>query len=329
MDVIFQALIAGLMAGVVAAMVSVGIEVFGGQIGGVLGSTPSTIIPAIIGFWLAIVSSKDQISLLGFQKSQFVIPPAMIINGGFLFIWKFMPGWYRQRFQVLNKNSNLLLLVVSISSFSFWLFTSSITVLTLSKFSPPPSSDDLSLLDGSISIEYCLKDPIQARSFWVAIICWVIHLVLALAVNHSSEATPKSSSKQNLRNNILRGAAAFAAIFGAVLLSSIDPVVGGVVSTFPAIFGTAMISVWLISGPQVSTGAIGPLFLGSLSVPTMCILSAFWIPYLDTKMNTAAALTIGMLSLYFVCVVFISYPTYLYINWRIAKTLQNKNKVAS
>ena len=244
----------------------------------------------------------------------------MIINGGFLYCWKVLPTWYRKKFKALDRSSNCLLFAVALTSFLYWLVSSTIMVLTIAHFSPPLSEKELMGLDGTVSILYCLTSPTQSPPFWIAISGWIIHLVLGLAVNYNSTPTPKSSSKQSWKNNILRGLAAFVAIFGAVLLSSIDPVVGGVVSTFPAIFGTAMVSVWLVSGPQVSGGAIGPLFLGSMSVPTMCILSAFWIPYLDTKVGTSAALAIGMISLYVLCVLFVSFPTYKYIGWRIRVT---------
>ena len=45
----------GLFAGIVAILVTVSIEKFGGLIGGVLGTVPSTIIPAAAGVYLSLI----------------------------------------------------------------------------------------------------------------------------------------------------------------------------------------------------------------------------------------------------------------------------------
>ena len=70
----------GLFAGLVAILVTVAIEKFGGLIGGVLGTIPSTIIPAAAGVY-AIDGEETLVA------SMSVVPLGMLINGMFLGVW--------------------------------------------------------------------------------------------------------------------------------------------------------------------------------------------------------------------------------------------------
>ena len=62
--------------------------------------------------------------------------------------------------------------------------------------------------------------------------------------------------------------AAGIAIGGAVSLARSGlPVASSVDAVFPAIFTIIMVATWLAQGAQVPTGAVGPMMLGTLSVP--------------------------------------------------------------
>ena len=74
----------GVFAGLVAILVTVAIEKFGGFIGGVLGTVPSTIIPAAAG----VYALEGEESL---TASMSVVPIGMLINGMFLGVWIILP----------------------------------------------------------------------------------------------------------------------------------------------------------------------------------------------------------------------------------------------
>ena len=67
-------MIPALFAGLVAIGVTVAIERMGGKKGGLLGTLPSTIIPASIGLYAATPSLTD------FQDAMFMTPAGMFVN---------------------------------------------------------------------------------------------------------------------------------------------------------------------------------------------------------------------------------------------------------
>ena len=76
----------GIFAGLVAIFVTVAIEKFGGFVGGVLGTVPSTIIPAAAG----VYALEGDESL---TASMSVVPIGMLINGVFLGVWIILPKY--------------------------------------------------------------------------------------------------------------------------------------------------------------------------------------------------------------------------------------------
>jgi hypothetical protein len=322
MELLGNAIFSGILAGFVASGVSVGIEIFGGKVGGVLGSTPTTIIPAVAGVWLSITGNQllDQTSVVNFQKSMFVVSTSMLINGGFLYCWKYFPA-YLKAFALFDSKTEWLLAAVTLASYSFWLLTSFTFVYLYNNLIPVDFSN-AEIIDGTnVSAWYIVTSASQSPAFILAVCSLSAHLILGIAGNFYARETPKSTKKQSWRNNLLRGLAAGLSIFIAVLLSSVNSVVGGVASTFPAIFGTAMISVWLTSGTAVSLGAVEPLFFGSLSVSIFSFISAFLIPILDKLMKREIALAVAIFIIYAFCVAFVSVPIYFYLQWRISKSV--------
>ena len=92
-------------AGLVAILVTVSIEKFGGFIGGVLGTVPSTIIPAAAGVY-AIDGGAS------LRSSMSVVPLGMLINGLFLGVWILLPNQIKQE--------KLKLPLTIIASLSTW-----------------------------------------------------------------------------------------------------------------------------------------------------------------------------------------------------------------
>ena len=71
-------------AAFVAIAATVAIERFGGRLGGILGSIPTTIVPASIGMWFI----QDQ-----FEYSMCSVPVGMAVNACFLASWRYVPPY--------------------------------------------------------------------------------------------------------------------------------------------------------------------------------------------------------------------------------------------
>ena len=101
-------LLAALMAGIVATTVTVLIEKYGGVVGGILGTIPTTIIPASIG--MASEGGNDALIV-----SLAIVPAGMLINAIFLSIWALLPDKLPKTW---SQNSSLIF--TSIISLIIW-----------------------------------------------------------------------------------------------------------------------------------------------------------------------------------------------------------------
>ncbi|KAG2387898.1 hypothetical protein C9374_000748 [Naegleria lovaniensis] len=105
----FNSFMSGLFAGVIAILVTVIIEKFGPQIGGVIGTLPTTIVPAAIGF----VIEANKRNLEWEEKKHvlvqqfFVIPWALFCNGLFLLVWKVFPDLFEKLKSLLWKDKKI------------------------------------------------------------------------------------------------------------------------------------------------------------------------------------------------------------------------------
>jgi hypothetical protein len=312
MSFIPSALLSGLFAGIVASLVSVGIEKFGGALGGILGSSPTTLMPAAVGLWITLTNEEySQRTLLEFQKSLLIVCPSLLVTGLFLWCWKIMPNWFAKKFPSLENNTKMLLLVVTIGSYGVWLL-GAVAFVFLSR----ALASEYTSLRAPAVVSYIITDPSQNKIFYLAIAGFLSQLFIGLWGTWSTPPTPKSSARVPLWSNILRGLAAGISIFLAVVLGKVDPMVGGVTSMFPAIFGTAMVSVWLTSGSKVSLGAVEPLILGCVSVNLFAFNFAFILPYFHTFMVPGWDIAAAVVLCYVISVVTICIPSYLFVAWR-------------
>ncbi|KAI8907143.1 hypothetical protein EDD86DRAFT_208857 [Gorgonomyces haynaldii] len=302
MSIWLSASLSGLFSGIVASLASVAIERFGGAVGGVLGSSPTTLIPASIGFW--ITYREDNI--LSFQKSMLIVCPGMLVNAVFLTCWRVGPK-ILTRIPSLEQNHIRLLLAMTAFSYFFWFVAAAILVLILEQIVQPAESMD------PMTVVY---DPRQNVIFYLAVVSLVVQIGWGLFGTFHIKPTPKADKKTGFLMNVCRGIAAGVAIFLCILLGKINPLLGGIFSLFPAIFGTAMISVWLLSGSQVSLGSIEPLILGSSSVSMFAFISAFLVPLMNTFDGGWIAAYIGV---YLICIFGVSVPIYFYLTWRQSK----------
>ena len=98
-------LLSAVFAGLVAIAVTVPIERWGGVIGGIIGTLPTTIVPAAIGMYLA----GGQDALL---TSLSLVPFWMVLNSLFVGLWVLYP-WLRKDVKLLE------MAVVSLVSWAF------------------------------------------------------------------------------------------------------------------------------------------------------------------------------------------------------------------
>jgi len=221
-------IISALFAGFVATMVTVLIERWGGLIGGVLGTAPSTIIPAAIGMYT--VGTMDE-----FHQSLSIIPFGMLLNIFFLGVWLVAPHWFSQSSHPLVWTMLIALLV--------WCVLGIVLLFMLESFSQSISSTMIALLGG------------------LAVI------VAAIGFNLKPHSSPKGSKAVSQQVLVARGSIAAVAIGIAVWLKSLGwPLVAGLASVFPAIFLTSMVALWLAQGIAVPRGAAGPMMIGGVSV---------------------------------------------------------------
>lgn len=243
MSVLWVAILAGAMA----IFATVCIERFGGALGGLLGSIPTTIVPASLGF-LGHSASQTELS-----TSLAVVPIGMLINAVFLFTWRVLPP-------KLSPASSLYarLGMMSGASLGVWALCAG------------------SFVGGMTYVP-------ESLVLWVGIVGQV--LLLGFGVWACWEGVPAPKGKRPVSALVLlsRGLLAGCAVgFSAWIAGLGFPILAGMSSVFPAIFLTTMVSIWLSQGEAVQAGAVGPMMLGSSSVALYALLCILTFPTLGT-----------------------------------------------
>ena len=234
-------IIYGAFAGLVAILVTVAIERFGGLVGGVLGTIPSTIVPAAAGVYLI-----DGEATLAASMS--IVPLGMLINGMFLGVWIIFPRYI--------SNDNAKLPLTTLISLITWAILA-LTSLILARF----------LTNGIIT------------ELTLAIIGLCALIALAVVFNLRASEAPKGVNKVPLLILSLRGLAAGIAIAACLWLAELGlPFIAGLASAFPAIFLTSMVALWLSQGPKVPQGAAAPMMLGGASVSVYALIVIWSLP---------------------------------------------------
>lgn len=243
MELFFSALLSGLLTGLVAAGVTLAIERLGGQVGGVIGSSPTTVVVVSLSF-------ATRMSGFDLRAAMFAVAPAMLNNAAFLGTWLFLP---RKLPVAWSKGRKVAALVGA--SLIVW-FLGACTIVLLNRNKEERSIDNV-VLSGYV--------------------CMALQAAIGLAACFTPLPAPKGANKVGLATLAARGAAAAAAVFVSVLVSAVDDFAAGVASCFPAIFMTSMVSLWIAQGSGVPSGAIGPLILGSVSVPFYAIVFSLMV----------------------------------------------------
>lgn len=237
-------LLSAIFAGIVATLVTVCIEKFGGLLGGVLGTIPTTIVPASYGIWISSTETE-------FIASMSVIPLGMMINAVFLSVWVLAPK--------VTQGSGLKsgILVTSLS-LSVWTLCGIIVIKAIG-----------------------FGDSVGLSGLVLGIIGFLLLVLLGVGFTWNATPAPKGKNKPNALVLAGRGLMASVAIGLAVIFSSMGmPLVSGLASVFPAIFLTTMVALWFSQDSSVSIGAAGPMMLGGASVAVFSLLAIITYPVL-------------------------------------------------
>ena len=265
-------LLSALFAGIVATLVTIAIEKFGGRTGGVLATIPTTIVPAALGMYT--LSGETE-----FAQSMSIVRVGMMVNAMFLLVWIHAP----QRFGLSLIGTTILSLVV-------WMFIGSIGLI----FSSELQSSGI--------------DALTYASLGLGLL-----IVLGVWATWTPRSAQKGSRSVRPFVLVLRGTAAALAIGIAVWFSSLSyPFVSGLVSTFPAIFLTSMIALWLAQGQDVPQGAAGPMMVGGASVGVYAVVAIVLIPMLGP--------VVGSILTWLVSIIAWTIPAYFYLQWRQSLT---------
>ena len=206
-------------------------ERLGGRLGGLLGTVPSTIVPASLGIYAQSTTG-------GFVEAMDLVPAGMFLNVFFLYAWRVFPPLLPQAGVVLTLGFMTLL------SLSLWCVLATLVV--------------------GASAAWVASG--QSTLLW-ALMPTVLMALVGVLITLKPGPAPKGAMPVSALVLACRGLFAALAIGACVWIASLgNALAAGVVAVFPAIFLTTMVSVWLSQGRAVQAGAVGPMMLGSLSV---------------------------------------------------------------
>lgn len=267
MSLITSTLYAGLGAGFLASMITRLIEIFGGKRGGILGTVPTTIVPASLGLWFTNSEA--------FMEAMWAVPPGMCLNAIFLWLWRVLPPRLPKLWPL-----TIQLMMMSLMSLGFWVMGAFCWVTMLRTIIHP--------YVGGIG-------------------ALVLIVVLGLWATSGDRASPKGRLPVSWLTLISRGIFAGLAVGSSVWLAQTSSgVLSGIAAVFPAIFWTSMVSVWFAQGSAVSSGAVGPMMLGSSSVALYALSSLYYFEHFGP--------ILGAITSWFTAVFFASWPSDLWLH---------------
>ena len=175
-------LLSAVFAGVVATAVTVAIEKWGGLIGGLLGTVPSTIVPAGIGMYVA--GGEDVLVM-----SMSVVPLGMLLNALFLGAWVVIPRWF--------PDAPYLLVLTTVGALAFWSLLGMVFLVAVDEATFYLSLQQLALSGLALLV------------------------ATAVVFNRRPQPTPKGTNRVSMMVLVARGVMAATAIGIAVGLSGL------------------------------------------------------------------------------------------------------------
>jgi hypothetical protein len=237
----FNAIMSAGFAGLVAVGVTVAIERLGGTLGGVLGTLPTTVVPASIGL------TYQAENLTRLWQVLFLLPVNMTLATAFLYMWRVIPPYLPSTLSL--GSLVLMMLVISVTAWAI----EAICMYFVLRF----------LLGIGVSVTV-LGIGATLGLFCVGLLSACVWIVPA----------PKGHRKVSLGMYLARALLAAIAIGVGVVLSLWSEFLAALATTFPAIFLTSMVGLWISQGRAVPSGAVGPMMLGVCSVAVYAMLYA-------------------------------------------------------
>jgi hypothetical protein len=263
-----------LLAGVVAVLATVVVERLGGVLGGVLSSIPTTVVPFAIGSFTRAADEAD------FRRAMAFVPIGILLNALYLVSWRIVPAQVGR-----VSRSHLLAKTVAIALLAWLVCATTI-----------------------VAVDH-VAEPTDGQTLAAGLIAFATGLVLGIGMNWRPHPAPRGTRRVGPLVLAVRGVAAMFVIGGALHLARLGlPVASGIASVFPVIFTTIMVATWIAQGPQVPTGAVGPMTLGTLSVSAYALLATVLFP----RFPIAVAATLA----WFGSALLTSVPAYAFIAWR-------------
>jgi hypothetical protein len=281
------ALLSGAFAALVAVAVTRAIELFGGQLGGLIATMPTTIVPASYG-----IAALAGLPLVGAAPpearpqlvvaSLFAFPAGALVSSGFLAVWRYLPPHLPRDWPL-----RLALPVMVVASLGTWATCAA----------------------ASVALGRAVAAP---QAYGLA--CFTLQGLVGLAATARHKAAPRGAAAVPLSALLLRGGLAGASICVAVVLTAAagdGGVAAGMAAAFPVVFLTIQVSLWLGSdGRAVQGGAVGPMMLGHLAVPSFAMLFAVTAP----QWGILPAMGVAWVA----AVVLVSLPALVWLRWRAA-----------
>ncbi|KAL6070113.1 Membrane transporter protein [Balamuthia mandrillaris] len=325
MEVVLNIALSSVFAGLAAVGVTVAIERFGGTVGGVIGTLPSTVVPASIGLALR-TSSLDDLqealyavpvgSLSAYSSfllpSFFPLPPfssffmhvlafvfaestkqtGMTLSIGCLFLWRVIPPHLPS--VSLYKRLSMMIAI----SLLVWLVSAILAFF------------GLHLLAEHTGVTVVIIGPL----------CVVAMFIAGVLACLKSVPSPKGTRKVGMGVYFARALLAGGAIGICILLAHWEEVVAGITAAFPAIFLTSMVGLWISQGEAVPSGAVGPMMLGSTSVGSYPII----LPLILSQLSSTSTggehhmmtVVISVVITWFISACFVSLPIFFGLRYK-------------
>ena len=245
-------------AGLIAIAATVLIERYGGVVGGLLGTLPTTIVPAALGILAARPETEP------FQAAMAAVPVGMAVDGVFLMCWRVLPSR-------IGGTGRQPLIRTTLASLCIWAATAGAAIAlmdALRGFGVPP------LAVGA-----------------VAFVALEVGGVLACRSHVRSPSGSEPVSPLALASRGLLAALAIG--FAGALAWWGGPLLAGIAAVFPAIFLTTMVSLWWSQGEAVPLGAVGPMILGSGAVGAFALVAAWSLPAFGPVLGSLLAWVIA------------------------------------
>jgi hypothetical protein len=251
-------LVPALLAGLVAVLVTVAIERFGGIVGGFLGTLPSTIVPAAWGMYATLPEDA-------FVEAMSTVPPGMLVNALFLWLWRALPPHVERRMPDASLAAQLA--VMGLLTLTGWAVGAFVVVV----------ATNLALVGGAPPLALGTAALASLVGMGIAA-CW------------TGVPAPRGRNRVGPVALAARGTLAASAILASLVIAAFgSPLLAGIASVFPAIFVTAMVSIWWSQGKAVTGGAVGPMMLGSGAVGAYALFAAVLYPALGPELGTLGA----------------------------------------